>query len=852
MRRSTVPLSDFQIAATEIGAAPEALASLPADEWISAIVPGGVHESLLAAGRIPHPYRNENESEMRWVEERDWWYRTTFAAPDGYQDGKRLVLRFLGLDTVADIWLNGAPLGHHENMFRPAEFDVKAVVRDENELLIRFAPPLSGLQVPPLTDTWQRLSRFMPTDPDGMQLAAQRRKAPFSWGWDFSPRLPSIGIWRPVELEIQPEAVIGGHHIWTDRIDADGTAHLGLLVEVDRPVTCRGLTLTVRITTPSGETLELGRAVDDGIGRSRVELECSLPAAALWWTHDLGTPALHAIELGVADARGVLDQVEDRFGVRTIELDRSADPEGGRLFRFVLNGVPIFARGASWVPADTMVGSVDAERYRSLVDLAVDGGMNMLRIWGGGVYEHDAFYSTCDERGVLIWHDFMFANAEYPDNSTQLKLEVRAEAEYQVRRLRNRPSLALWNANNEEQLFHAMGYHDLEPGNWGWEIFFRILPDAVAAEDGRTPYWPGSPWGEAEEEGVMAAGGVLDGDRHAWEVWHGLDFGAGGTDDYATVGEARHYRRYARDRGKFISEFGVLALPELATLRRWIDDDRLAVHSPTFDAHNKDHPKDKAEPVLELITGVPTTVEEYVDFSMVYQAEGLKFGIEHYRHRQPHNNGTLIWQLNDSWPGFSWSVVDYDGVQKAGFYYAKRAFQPVIALFTHAEDRLELWLCNSTAEEQAVSAEVSLEDFSGSARLREPVSARIPAGSAVLAWSTSFEADAAVVAWVRSADGHFPDNRLFFAEIKDLPFGPAELETTIEAHGDGRATVTLASSSLVYLARVLSPAPATRFSDNYVDVVPGRPTRIEVSGLPDGFDAAHLRIQSYIGSRPRR
>jgi beta-mannosidase len=257
----------------------------------------------------------------------------------------------------------------------------------------------------------------------------------------------------------------------------------------------------------------------------------------------------------------------------------------------------------------------------------------------------------------------------------------------------------------------------------------------VSTHDGGVLYWPGSPYGEPVEDAVAAINGVLDGDRHAWEVWHGLDFGAGGG-EFPSVGESRLYGRYAADQGKFISEFGIHASPELATLRRWLPEDHLQVHSPGFDHHNKDHPKNKHDPVLEIVTGRPSSIEQCVDFTMISQAEGLKFGIEQYRRREPHCGGTLIWQFNDVWPGFSWSVIDYAGTPKTGYHYARRAFAPVIASFCQGPDEeLQLGICNSSAVPVSYDAQVTIGRFSAAPDLVAAVASEVEPGQARLAWS---------------------------------------------------------------------------------------------------------------------
>ncbi|MEV6981099.1 glycoside hydrolase family 2 protein [Sphaerisporangium sp. NPDC051017] len=859
MSRSSITLSGFEIAEAPLDVD---IALVAESSWIPAIVPGGVHESLLAAGLIEHPYRDENEASIRWIEERDWWYRTRFDGPSELAADERVRLVFHGLDTVADVWLNGRHVGGHENMFRPADFDVTAVLQPVNEILVRFRPPLAGLDVPPqATALFTRLAAVLaamsgrrskdaaPQANTGggtfisemLPLATLRRKAAFSWGWDFGPRAPSIGIWRPVELRRERIATITGHHIRTEAIEPDGTALVTVLVEVEDFSPTPSLQASVSLVSPRGARHDVSLPVVDGRARGLLRIA----DAELWWSHDLGEPSLYDVTVVLVAGGVEVDALSDRVGIRRIELDRSDDPEGGRRFGFVLNGVPIFARGAAWLPADMLVGSVSAERHRELVGLARDGGMNMLRIWGGGIYEHDAFYSACDELGVLIWHDFMFACVDYPSADPKLAAEVAAEAEYQVRRLRNRASMALWAGNNEVHVLHGYAYQNHDPGDWGWHFFHDILPRAVAEHGGGVPYWPGSPWGDSPEEGFLAINGVRDGDRHAWEVWHGMDVGAGGG-DYASAGEARHYRRYANDTGKFISEFGIHASPELSTLERWITPAELDVHSPTMDAHNKDHPKNKGDAIMEIITGLPQSMPQYVDFTMVTQAEGLKFGIEHYRRRQPSNNGTLVWQFNDVWPGFSWSVVDYEGVPKAGYWYARRAYAPVLASFRQVGDGLELWICNSTASLVTTTARVSVSPFEGRGK-GETVAATVEPRSASLVWRTEGPFSEDRFAWVESVDGAFPENRLFFAEIKDLPFSEQALEVTITDAGDGEAVVDIAAEHFAYFVHLPTPAPGVRFSDNYVDLRAGTSRRIHVTGLPSGFGADDLRVETYAG-----
>ncbi|MFD0584939.1 beta-mannosidase [Dactylosporangium darangshiense] len=857
--RPVLRLDRFQLAAAD-AATPVALKLHDAPDWIPASVPGGVHESLLDAGRIGHPYFGDNEHAAKWVEDATWWYRTEFDAPVDLAGDERLRLVCDGLDTVASVWLNGELLGTHESQFRPAVFDVTGRALRHNELLIRFTPPLAGLTPPPeVTNTVAQMKAMFAAlapdrtaDPDGPPagvLSANlaltlRRKATFSWGWDFAPRLPSIGVTRPVELYRDRGATIAGHHVRAITVDTvAATAQVAVDVEVDAFAHRGRLDAAITLTAPDGRRFSRTVTVDDGTAATVLDIT----DAALWWTHDLGGQPRYDVSIQLAgDDGAVLDRIHDRVGLRTIALDRAPDGDGGRLFRFVLNGVPLFARGANWVPASMMTGSVSAATVEELVRTARRGNMTMLRVWGGGSYEQDAFYRACDDVGILVWQDFMFACVDYPSDDPVLHAEVVREAAHQVQRLRNRASLALWAGNNEVHAIHQMVHRAFEPGNWGWSFFHDVLPAAVARFSPEVPYWPGSPWADSDPRGVN---GVADGDRHAWEVWHGMDVGAGGPTDFANRGDAVHFHRYRHDRGRFISEFGLHAAPELGTLRRWTAPGSLALHNDQFNHRNKDTPKRKGDDLMSVETGLPANLEQYVDYSMACQAEGLKFGIEHYRRRQPHCSGTLIWQFNDPWPGLSWSIVDHDLIPKAGFYFAQRAYRPVLASFTRPEGGgLQLWVTNSGRHDVNLDLRIEVTTFTGVPILDERLQATAAAGTSRPVWSAddrTFEPGPDRYAYVSDAADLIEPNRLFFAPLKELRLGSGWIDVHARPGPQDSAEVTLTSHGYNYLTRVLAPRPGVVFSRNYLDLRDGGQARIHVRGLPDGFDTADLHVAAY-------
>lgn len=817
-------------------AAGAAAGETPRDGWIDVSVPGDVHRALVDAGRIEDPFYDRNEVECAWMEEREWWYRLRFDGPEAAGEDERLRLVFHGLDTYATVYLNGEKLGEHANMFREAVFDVtdQVLAGRENLVAICFDPPLAHAG---------------PRDPgQWSSTPAERvwmRKAQYGYGWDWGPRLPTIGIWRPVQLRRELRAALGGVSFQTLELPGPGRdALVAVHVEAERFAGSGDVEAAISLSPPDGgpaatATVALTGGDDELAGTAYL----SLTDPALWWTHDLGTPALHELRVGLNAGGEEVDVREQSVGVRTIALDQTPDPDepGTRFFRFVLNGVPVFARGANWIPADSFVGAIPAGRYERLLADASDANMNMLRVWGGGIFEHDVFYDLCDQRGLLVWQDFMFSCATYPEEV--LAEEVELEARFQVARLRNHPSMALWCGNNENQWIHDRNHPERIGEKVPGALFYdEILPRAVADLDPLTPYWPGSPFGGSDHNAAE------DGDSHNWNVWHGQyprRFGEPAPREPSP--ESVAFTRYAEDMCRFSSEFGVLAAPDRETLRRWIPADQLEHHSPAMDHHTKDNPKNKIDMLLQSVTGVASDLDEFVDFSMIAQAEALKFGIEHYRRRKPHCSGTLVWQLNDCWPVLSWALLDYHGFGKAGYFAVSRAFAPVLASFKPLDDGgIELWVTNDTEADVSDSARVRLGRFAGEVVHEEDVVVSVPAreSRSVRRWEAGELAGGEDrYLTVRSAAEVFPGNRHFFAAIKDLAREPAQLEHTIETVGERELRVRLRSDAYAYFVHLAMPDERVRFSDNYLELEPGEERIVTITHPEAALRAEDLTVR---------
>jgi beta-mannosidase len=782
----------------------------PDSTWLDVPVPGDVHTVLIAAGRIPDPFYDQNERACAWMEDCEWWYRLSLAAPNPAgtppDAGERVMLVFEGLDTFATIYLNGEEIGRHQNMLRPASFDVTERLRctKSNVLALRFDPPLQRVADKPLS-TWGR-----------NRERSAMRKAQFGYGWDWGPRLPTIGLWRPVELKHQCRAALLGVGFSTLEIAPNRSrAAVAVRVEAEQFAGNGAYTARVRLEGPDAgpaieSTILLGSGpILDGT------LYLTVDQPRLWWTHELGESPLYELSVSLLHGEKVLDQRGQRVGLRTLELDQSPDPDerGSRFFRFVLNGVPIFAKGACWIPCSSFVGAIQPAQYTGLLERARAANMTMLRVWGGGIYEDDHFYDECDRLGIMVWQDFMFACAMYPEEDSDFIVEVDKEARYQVRRLRSHPSLAIWCGNNENQWLHDMHYWNLtELPAYGALYYDKLLPAAVADLDGITPYWPGSPFGGNDHNSRE------EGDVHNWEVWHGMfPRRFGDPQRRETTPETVSFLRYAEDTGRFISEFGMHAAPVLETLKRVIPPEQLYHHSPAMDWHNKDDPKNKGDDLMLGTTGLPGNLGEYITFSQVAQAEGLKFGIEHFRRRKPHCSGTLVWQLNDCWPVLSWSLLDYNGFGKAGYHYVRRAYAPVLASFKAGPyGDVELWVTNDMLREVRDTALVRVASFSGQVLWEATRDVHIESGASSPVWDWRLEdiprgPDRYLS--VRSVNGNFAYNRHFFVPIKDLERQVAAPEMTVASTtpNETRVQIRAPSDAYVYFAHVSGLRESSRF-----------------------------------------
>ncbi|MFB9662059.1 glycoside hydrolase family 2 protein [Glycomyces mayteni] len=636
--------------------------ALPAVEAIPASVPGEVVSDLLAAGLVADPYTDEAERDLAWVGRRDWTYRTSFDFAAGEED--RVDLVFDGLDTVAQVRLNGTPVGETANMHRRYRFDARAAVREgANELEVAFTSPYAYAEA-----QRDRLGDRPNAYPEPGNFI---RKAACNFGWDWGPNLAGVGIWRPVRLETWRTARIA-------EVVPRATVEVA-----DRTFT-GVVEFTVDLQRAADAELELvctagGHATTVGVpaGAATVPVRVEVPNPQPWWPHNRGGQPLYDVAVSLRSGGGELDSWTSRIGFRTVELDTEPDADG-RPYTLKVNGRAVWVKGVNWIPDEALFGRIDAARIERRLRQAVAAGIDYIRVWGGGVYESEDFYRLCDELGLMVGQDFLFACAAYPEEEP-FRSEVEAEARDNLARLAPHPSLVTWTGNNE----NLWGWHDwdwqgpLGDLTWGAGYYHDLLPKLVSEVDGTRPYWPGSPYSGARE---LHPNEQAHGSVHIWDVWN--------REDYA------HYRDW---RPRFVAEFGYQAPPTWATVRRMTTDEPLRAESPSMLWHQKaDDGQAKLQRGLDAHLPPVRDFDDWLYFTQVNQARAIRLGIEHFRALQPYCAGSIVWQLNDCWPVTSWAAIDGEERLKPLWYALKDAYADRIATFQPHEDGVKLVLVNDS------------------------------------------------------------------------------------------------------------------------------------------------------------
>jgi beta-mannosidase len=792
-----------------------------------AFVPGCVHTDLLKNGLIPDPFVGMNEKGLQWIDKKEWEYAAEFDASLDMLGKSRLELIFEGLDTYADVYLNEHHLLSTDNMFRTWVADVKPHLREQgNTLRIRFRSPIGeGLA------KLSALGYGLPAPNDDsvtgeigdQKVGVFTRKAPYHYGWDWGPRFVTSGICNPAYLRGWSGTRIKDLFIRQDEV-TEANARIFAVLEVESEA---GGDYELQLHTTDYQWNQMVRVEP---GTQTIECPIEIAQPKLWWSRGLGEPNLYTFAASLEQDGVTLAESSVRTGLRSVKLIRKPD-EHGSTFYFEVNGIPVFAKGANHIPNDSFSNEVTPERYRHEIASAVESNFNMLRVWGGGIYEQDIFYDLCDENGLLVWQDFMFACSMYPGDEAFLN-SVRAEAVDNVRRLRRHPSIALWCGNNEIDSAWA---HYVEDGGWGWKkpytasqrehiwtdyeaVFHHVLPEVVAALSPEIAYWPSSPMqGVTYDENQHATNNSQHGDIHFWAVWHASE----------------PFENYNHNIGRFMSEYGFQSFPEYDTVRTYAEEQDMQLDSDVMMHHQKNGRgnfliKEYSDKYMKE----PKDFPSFLYMSQVLQAEGMKQAIEAHRRNKAICMGTLYWQMNDCWPVASWSSMDYLGRWKASQYMVKRSFSDVLLSINQQEDAIEFHIVSDLQQGIQGLLAWSVYDFAGQLLLGDfhevTVAASAAAHVLTLSFSERFSAydptQTVLVAQLVQKNTLLALVEHYFLYSKYLEL--TEPEIKIEEVDGSVGTYTLTARSLAKQVWLQSEEEGI-FSDNFFDLIPGIPKTVQ-------------------------
>lgn len=794
------------------------MAESGSDQWVSATVPGSVHTDLLDNGLIEDPFYRLNEHDLQWIDKADWEYRTFFRVSDDLLRKEKIELRFPGIDTYGEVYLNDSLVLKTDNMFREWSVECSDVLkRGKNHLrVVLRSPVMTGIE------KYDRLPYTIPVSgndlaeigkvPGNKKVSIFTRKAGYHFGWDWGPRLVTSGIWKSVYLEGWNEGRLKDLQIVQHEL-TDQKAMMKGVVELDAGDLEDGeLVLMVN------DEVKARRKINADNITLFAEIPFEIESPELWWPNGMGDQPLYNIRVLLYSTEKEVHTIAERIGLRTIELVTRPD-EHGNTFHFVVNGRPVFMKGANYIPQDSFLDRVTPEKYEHVVQSAVDANMNMLRVWGGGIYEKDIFYDLCDEKGILVWQDFMFACSMYPGDSLFLE-NVKQEAIDNVSRLRNHPSIALWCGNNENlSAWFRWGWRERVIEEQGpevadilWkayrDIFHHILPEVIKEEDGDRYYWASS-----SSAAMGKPDNLTQGDLHYWGVWWGRE----------------PFSSFRENTGRFMSEYGFQSFPEMKTIREYATQEDWDIYSEVMKSHQR---SSIGNETIELY--MKRDYRETVDFpSFIYvgqilQGEGIRRAIELHRVQMPYCMGSLYWQIDDCWPVASWSGMDYYGRWKAQHYMAREAFKNVIIVPETRGNRTILSVVSDVPDAFSGHLQAKIIDFRGEVLWEKSVKTEVPGGASTLLMEFDHERlgfnknQVFLLASLIRDNETVDEANWYYSAPKTLELIRPEVKMKSERGTGGTFSITLESDVLVKNIFLQAPETNGFFSDNYFDMIPGR------------------------------
>ncbi|KPV40855.1 beta-mannosidase [Alicyclobacillus ferrooxydans] len=787
---------------------------------LECVVPGSVFYDLLRQQKIDDPYYRFNEEEAIEISEKTYTYTRRFTLTDEILNSDSLFLVCEGLDTLADVYLNGIFVAHTENMHRTFEWEVHHLVHPgDNEIRVLFNPSVSYIR---------EANRKNPIwgQSDTIEGFTQLRKAHYMFGWDWGPKIPDAGIFRPIYLAGYRTARLTEVQSLQFHNEKDVRVQIDADIDWCSNASLADGTLSVAITLihPSGHQQSKMLAVTC----RNVSVYFDLDNPQLWWPNGYGNQPLYCVEVRLlsssqeSDSKEVgvaeVDCRKFHIGLRTLTVAREND-NWGESFKFVINGVPIFAKGANYIPEDNLLGRRTDIKTRRLFEDCVEANFNLIRVWGGGFYPDDGFYDLADEMGLIVWQDFMYACGAYR-LTPEFEANIRAESEDVLRRIRHHAALGLICGNNEmEQAWCDWDFPKTDELKADYLRHFEgILPELCARLAPQTFYWPASP----------SSGGGFDnpnaenrGDVHYWEVWHGL----------------KPFTEYRKHYFRFCSEFGFQSFPSMKTIESFTLPEDRNVFSYVMEKHQKNNAANGR--ILFYLAEnfrYPKDLDSLVYVSQVLQAEAIKYGVEHWRRNLGRCMGSIYWQLNDCWPVASWSSIDYYGRWKALHYFAKRFYQPVLLSAAETATSAQLYVTNDTLSSVDGIVRWALRRLDGSVIEEGERVISVPPLTAIEVADLDFSTHLSDIHARRRTyltyelvvqDELVDGSTVLFEKAKHVEFEAPEITTEVEETEDMFIIRLSARGFAKYVELELKSADA-RFNNNYFDITPGIPRVVQL------------------------